>query len=175
MSQKKLHWIHSAGGPLVLLQTATLPLWRGAQGDDYTEAAAVRGYTGIIRKQRRDILVLADEPLETAYYEIGDHQCLVQWGYAPDEATVMSSLSTMYGRAMEPLAELAMDIVDQEQFLMDAGASGLNNGECLRLNLLPGRYTVRTFAYRPANDVELIVHDLSGGRHRWSGARGTLH
>ena len=160
MSQNRLRWIHSGGGPLVLLQHSTLPLWQGVEGDDYAAACSVRGYTGVLMRHGRDALVLADEPLETAYHESGAHRFLVQWSFAPDEVSVTDALAALPSTAVEPLQEVSFDIVDDRQILMDAATPRGEAREHLALSLAPGHYAVRTLAYRPSADVELILHEL---------------
>lgn len=160
MNQNRLHWIHSAGGPLVLLQHSTLPLWQGVEGDDYAAACSVRGYTGVLRRHGRDTLVLADEPLETAYHETGAHRFLVQWSFAPDEESVTDALATLPSIAVEPLQEVSLDIVDRQQVVMDAATPRGEAREQLVLSFAPGHYAVRTLAYRPSADVELILHEI---------------
>jgi Immunity protein 21 len=160
MSQNGLHWIRSAGGPLVLLQESTLPLWQGVWGTDYEDAGAIRGYTGILRRGGKDVLVLADEPLETAHYGVENDQFLIQWSYAPDAESVASVLHPMLETACENLAHAELCITDPRQIVMDAGAPGLNPPDQIVLRLTPGSYVVKTFAYRPATDIELIVHQL---------------
>ncbi|HYO74665.1 MAG TPA: Imm21 family immunity protein, partial [Archangium sp.] len=63
-----MQWVFSAGGPLVLLPKAVQPRWRGTCGvpSDYEVACSVEGYVGVIEKAGRQILVLGDEPLQTA-------------------------------------------------------------------------------------------------------------
>lgn len=163
IKDSKLRWISSAGGPLVLLQSSSLSAWQGVHGEDYERAGAITGHTGIITKAGRDVLVLWGEPLETTYHEAGTRQFLTQWSYAPDEESVIKALSELDGETVEPLGETSMSIMDPEQFLIDAGAPGTGVRERLTLSLVPGHYVVRTFAYRPSTDVELIMHEMLRG------------
>src|SRR5689334_6022814 len=65
---ESMRWIASAGGPLVLLPKLLQPRWQGTGGvpSDYEVACGVEGYAGVIEKAGWRILVLGDEPLQTA-------------------------------------------------------------------------------------------------------------
>lgn len=154
------HWIFSAGGPLVLLQASTLGVWRGVLGADYESACAVTGYMGVLRKERRDVLVLADEPMQTTHFNDGTDDFLVRWIYGTDEETVVGTLQRMRQLLNDAIGEVPLEIVEERQLLIDSGAEGASAAKRLELSLLPGNYAVKTFEYDPSPDVSLIVHQF---------------
>jgi hypothetical protein len=153
-------WIFSAGGPLVLLQSSIIDAWHGVLGEDYDNACAVTGYTGVLRKERRDVLVLADEPMQTTHFNNGVEDFLVRWVYGPDEETVAGTFQNMRHVLKDWIERVTLEIVDDGQVIIDSGADGLKATERLELSLLPGKYVIKTFDYDPSPEVSLVVHQL---------------
>lgn len=154
------HWIFSAGGPLVLLQASTLEVWRGVFGADYEAACAVTGYIGVLKKEHRDVLVLADEPMQTTHFNDGTDDFLVRWIYGTDEETVVGTLQSMPHALKDATEEVRLELAEDRQLIIDSGAEGATAAERLELSLLPGSYTVKVFKYDPSPDVSLIVHQF---------------
>ncbi len=112
----------SSGGPLVLLQASSASTWRGVIGADYDDACAVTGYAGVLRKERRDILVLGDEPMSTAHLTVAGEHVLVRWICGPDKQAVLDAVARMRGALGKVIEEVNLDIVEDGQFIIDSGA-----------------------------------------------------
>nr|WP_255408465.1 Imm21 family immunity protein [Archangium sp. Cb G35] len=156
-----MRWIASAGGPLVLLPKILQPRWQGTGGvpSDYEVACGVEGYAGIIEKAGWQILVLGDEPLQTAVSRLNGRPCLVRWIYAPSPGVAESWITAMVPLNLRgPLESVAIHIDSSPLVLMDAGAPGEHPGDTLELELEPGSYRVHVYEFAPARDMKFLVH-----------------
>jgi hypothetical protein len=156
-----MRWISSAGGPLVLLPKVLLPRWRGTRGvpSDYELACGVEGYEGVIEKAGCQILVLGDEPLQTAVSRLNGRPCLVRWVYAPSPGVAETAAANMAPAHLRgPLESAAIRMERSPLVLMDAGATGEHPGDTLELELEPGAYRVHVYELAPAEDMRFLVH-----------------
>lgn len=158
-----MRWISSAGGPLVLVPKVLQPRWRGTYGvpSDYDVACGVEGYVGVIEKAGGQILVLGDEPLQTAVSRLNGRPCLVRWVYAPSPGAAKSSVTAMVSSHLRgPLESVALHIESAPLILMEAGAPGEHPGDTLELELEPGAYRVHVYELAPARDMKFLVHEF---------------
>ncbi|WP_257460858.1 immunity 21 family protein [Archangium lipolyticum] len=156
-------WISSAGGPLVLLPKVLLPHWRGTYGvpSDYERACGVEGYVGVIEKAGGEMLVLGDEPLQTAVSALDGRPCLVRWVYAPSPGVAESTVAAMVPAQLRgPLESVAIRLEGSPLVLMDAGAPGEHPGDTLELELEPGAYRVHVYEFAPARDMKFLVYEF---------------
>lgn len=156
-----MRWISSAGGPLVLIPRVLLSRWQGSCGEpsDYEMACGVEGYVGVIEKAGCQLLVLGDEPLQTAVSRLNGRPCLVRWVYAPSPGIAETSVAAMapvYLRG--PLESVAIRVESSPLVLMDAGAPGEHPGDTLEVELEPGAYRVHVYEFAPARDMKFLVH-----------------
>jgi len=156
----KPKWIDSTGGPLVLLQASSLKVWHGIFGADYDDACAVTGYTSVLRKERRDILVLGDAPMLTAHFKKAEEHFLVRWIYGPGMEEVIEAIANMRGALKEAVEEIDLEIVEEDQLVIDSSVDGQTADERLELSIPPGMYRVLTFDYEPSAEISLIVHQF---------------
>ncbi|WP_255415209.1 Imm21 family immunity protein [Vitiosangium sp. GDMCC 1.1324] len=156
-----MNWLSSAGGPMVLVPQVLRSRWRGTRGvpTDYDVACGVEGYVGVIEKDGWQILVLDDEPLQTAVASLNGRPCLVRWVFAPSPSAAEAALGTMEAaRLRGPLESVDIRIASSPLVLMDAGASGEHPGETLELSLDPGLYRAHVYEFAPARDTKFLVH-----------------
>jgi immunity protein 21 of polymorphic toxin system len=165
-----MRWISTAGGPFVLLPASFLPNWRGVLSNpdgassDYELACSVDGYVGVISKQGQQLLVLNDEPLETAFVRKTNRSYLVRWLYAPSEEAAEMLVQEMRDTDLKgPLEEVVLKLDAHSWVLMDAGAPGqrVNDNDTLRLELEPGTYSVRVHEFEPASDAKFLVLEFA--------------
>jgi hypothetical protein len=124
-------------------------------------ACGVEGYVGVIEKEGNQVLVLGDEPLQTAIAGLNGRPCLVRWVYAPSPDAVLRSIVAMVPIHMRgPLESVAIQIIQSPLVLMDAGAPGESPGDTLELKLDPGLYSVHVYEYSPAQDTKFLVHEF---------------
>ncbi|MFE8598889.1 Imm21 family immunity protein [Archangium violaceum] len=156
-----MQWISSAGGPLVLIPKSLQPRWQGTCGvpSDHEMACGVEGYAGVIEKVGYQILVLGDEPLQTAVSRLNGRPCLVRWVYAPSPSVAESSIAAMVPLHLRgPLESVAIHVDSSPLVLMDSGAPGAHPGDTLELELEPGAYRVHVYEFAPARDMKFLVH-----------------
>jgi hypothetical protein len=122
-------------------------------------ACGVEGYAGVIEKAGYQILVLGDEPLQTAVSRLNERPCLVRWVYAPSPSVAESSIAAMVPFHLRgPLESVAIHIDNSPLILMDAGAPGEHPGDTLELWLEPGVYRVNVYEFAPDRDMKFLVH-----------------
>jgi len=157
-----MRWISSSGGPLILLPRVAASLWRGVGDDsqlpsDYDAACAIEDFTGIVRKNGHDILVLDDEPMQTCFVEHEAAPLLVRWMYAPDEEAVLTSLGTL-GLEANPEETVKCGFSSGDLLLLDAAYDGRDPIETLPVSIDPGEYNILTFIHKPSPEVALVIH-----------------
>jgi immunity protein 21 of polymorphic toxin system len=133
----------------VLIPKVLQPQWQGTCGapSGHEMACGVEGYAGVIEKAGCQILVLGDEPLQTAVL------------YAPSTEAAESSVAAMVPMHLRgPLESVALRIERPPLILMDAGAPGEHPGDVLELELQPGAYRVHVYELAPARDMKFLVH-----------------
>jgi immunity protein 21 of polymorphic toxin system len=167
----ELTWVSSAGGPLILLPESLLPHWSGSfraseEGSqsqtDYDRACKVQGYLGVINVNAGQGLVLGDEPMQTSWLPLSEQLggILIRWQWAPDEKHVNEAMTDLSRIARQP-PSLTFGVSDKVLLLFDAACSGNDPGDALRIDLLPGQYSIESTHYEPDEETSLILHRLS--------------
>lgn len=137
----------------------------GEGASDYEEACSIDDYCGIMKWRGRDVLVLNDEPHQTAVWRDDRTILLVRWMAAPDEENVVARLQTAQYSMVPPIQSVNMRIESPSCLLFDAAVDRRYDGDALVLDILPGHYTVTTCVDNPCQDLGLIIHsfELVGG------------
>jgi immunity protein 21 of polymorphic toxin system len=163
-----MRWISSAGGPLVLLPLDSLADWQGnANGDgapsDYDIACAAEGYTNALIVRNMSVLVLNDEPLQTAFLRDATGAFFVRWMYAPGQPEVDTALAVMRGQLGPAVEAVDFQADTPNLVLMDAAEQGAGPslGDRLSLHLEAASYKVSTHIYKPSSEVALLIHAFS--------------
>jgi hypothetical protein len=130
-----MDWVNSAGGPLIFAEEGFARAWMGVFGcsktaagqtTDYDRASRIKGYIEIVECNGGSVLVLGDEPLQSAFFVTdGGEPAIVRW--------VFAKARDMELRLKEPLleiVELAPAIKFETRsdlvFLFDAGGQAEN-------------------------------------------------
>jgi len=163
-----MKWISSAGGPLILLPSSVRNKWRGitratsTDVSDYEAACAVRGYVGVIARHDCAILVLNDEPMDTAVVKTkSDRILLVRWMYAPSSDAVEDELQRLSLNAARQVESAHIELSNRTYYLMDAAEAGRQPAQFERVTIEPGDYQVRVVEHAPHEKMMLIIHELS--------------
>ena len=161
-----MHWIESAGGPLVLVPERSLAAWKGADGPSptgthYERACAIEDFVGLVPLETGAGVVLGDEPLRTAWRPTTAGGLLVRCIAAPSERDVEAALETLpEGLPWESMLDFHHP--GGALLLFDAAFAGSElPDDHLRLDLPAGRWTLDLSAYHPSDDVALMLHRLS--------------
>ena len=167
-----MHWVNSAGGPLLLLPEVYLPEWHGVTGGDssatdYDRACGIEDYVGIIDVGNGCGVVLGDEPLQTTWMIVDEREggILVRWCYAENEASVIQHVQkvpeTIFQRS-----GLIYPSPCPRSLLFDSGIPGdrLKENDYLAILLAPGLYHIESGLYQPDDKTSMILHRLVPAR-----------
>lgn len=163
-----LQWIASMGGSLILMEKSLLINWNGdtnpsvrndEQGvTDYDRACDVDDYIGIIQVGESQAIVLGDEPMQTAWWQVGeDEGILARWMYANSEETVIESLSILENVKWEN-TELEILFQHGDLILFDSACRYDEIEESLSLRIKPNQYKIETALYQPNEETSLVLH-----------------
>jgi hypothetical protein len=174
-----LPWVHSEGGPLLLLDERDLASWGGVVDEieaprteqsfstggkrtDYDRACAVRGYLGRISVGAREALVLDDIPMQTTWVPPtgADGGMLARWMFAENEAELLRWLREIprgvFRREFRFLVERSPLV------LFDSAFAGRNvtkrPAEYLLIELERGTYEIETAVYQPDMQTCTVLH-----------------
>jgi hypothetical protein len=162
MSRLKISpWLSSSGGPLVVMGEGLACMWRGLDGhpSDYHRACQIDDYAGRLEGVDGNILVLGDEPLDTAIATADDALLIIRWICAPSEAEVLAQLDLLELGSLAPIEQLSIDWASDALVLFD-GAERFDPQACLHLQLLSPHIEVSTFRYQPSADTALLIHQI---------------
>jgi Immunity protein 21 len=171
-----LHWLASAGGPLLLLSSEYLNAWLGYNLEDvvedaedaaeawlsgqtdYDHACAAEDYLGLVPVNGGQALVLGGEPLSTAWWQAPlTEGILVRWEYGEDYATAEGSLAHLEEGIWKP-SGITFEVGTHPLHLFDAAWPGGEVSEQLVVRLNEGRDEVDTAIARPGQKTELLLH-----------------
>ncbi|MFO0983776.1 MAG: Imm21 family immunity protein [Planctomycetota bacterium] len=161
----KQKWMSTDGGPFVVLPRSFLLEWHGIDTElreptDYEAACSVNNYTGVLTRDCYEILVVNDEPLQTAFTRASHLPCLVRWRFAsgPDAvAEAIRVLADVVG-TLRTVQTMTWRVESADLVMFDAASDGRDEPELLEIDLTPGLYQVKTFLYDPSDSVGLVVH-----------------
>ena len=92
-----MKWLDSTGGPMVVMQAASVAEWSGYRGPDYDLACSVAdiGIVDVVRAGRAfSVLSLSGEPLSTTWSDgLG---CVVQWRWAESEGDLSRAVRSSW-------------------------------------------------------------------------------
>lgn len=171
----QLRWIESSGGPLLLLSFANLTAWSGHTGSlkrnidglngaesDYERACAVEDYLGMIAIADGYGIVLAEEPMATAWRpESSSEGILIRWVFGEDQERLPQYLSHIDEEIWRPTG-ISLKVGEDPLYLFDAAWPGAKvaEHEHLTLSLDAGNYRFDTGTLRIGDKTELILHRL---------------
>lgn len=179
--EDSLRWIESGGGPLILLSGEYLLAWSGLEPattppegadpstlppTDYERACFVLDQVGLVPVLDGQGLVLGDEPLSTAWWEVSPTEgILVRWVYGVDDERVIDFLDHVDERVPDRRWKpngLTFSVGTLPLYLFDTAWPGreVNQTEYLTCALEPGDYAVDTAVALPDADTEVLLHRL---------------
>lgn len=161
--------MNSGGGPLVCATPLAGANWRGVNGSsiadvrtDYARACAELDYLGVIPCSSFEVLVLGDEPLQSAFARIGEDVVIARWVSCVSGERAVAAISSMPSQ-LPAVAEVCQFSVDEnclclfdaaldKPLMLDTGSSVIDVG--------PGRYEVTTENYKRDQEFEFLIHRL---------------
>ena len=166
--ERIVNWITSAGGPLILLAERELENWGGVvdtikdwpgresyspggQPTDYDRAGAVHDYLGRIPVGPTLALVIADEPLPTAWVPAAGGGTIVGLYYSESDDPPLQWLDTIPEELFRE--DGTFNVEEGRLFLFDSALAGRNvknmSEDFLVIELKPGVYQIATALYKP--------------------------
>jgi hypothetical protein len=168
-------WIQSNGGPLVMVPTRALSLWRGVFGSsqllqepsDYERACSVPSYLGVIPLSiDATAVILGDAPLMTTWVPLASGPCLgmlVRWVYAEDVAAVERAIGDLSALDKSVAEEAFIEAPAGDWTLLDAAEAGSDiRGESLTVHLAPAPGCRVVTSFVSGADLRLLVHQWRG-------------
>ncbi|WP_433351889.1 Imm21 family immunity protein [Microtetraspora malaysiensis] len=158
-----LAWVTSLGGPLILVPESACRHWQGAPIEhsgsegDYGRACAVDGYIGLIDVGPTQALVLGEEPADTTF--LPEQKTLLRWCAAESADDLVEAAIEVIDSGTVPEDEELIWAVHEPLILFDSAFSHkeITSEEHLRIELTPGRYTVRAaYIERPKTWMILV-------------------
>ncbi|KVF64941.1 Imm21 family immunity protein [Burkholderia vietnamiensis] len=157
-----LNWINSSGGPLVVMEEAKASLWNGMGGSpsDFDLACQSVDYANKLTLHGSDVLVLGDEPLQTAIATSDSRQLIVRWKWADNEADVRAAIEHIDFNTINIIEKLKINWVNQPLVVFDA-VDIFDPAQCLRFSTHSGSNEVSTFIHQPTSRTSLLVHAIA--------------
>ena len=163
----RLQWVNSAGGPLICASPANGKMWRGTRGSsidgtesDYFRACEQMDYINVIPCGASEVLVLGDEPLQSAFVLKDDSVIVVRWVSCLSNEHAASAIARL--PSVAPVVEESKKFrLDESGLIMfDASLDRVDPLACANVDLQPGMFTVRTEAYEREGVCEFLIHRL---------------
>lgn len=162
-----LRWFNSAGGPLVCASPAAGKAWRGTQGSsvgearsDYERACDQLDYVGAIACGPSQVLVLGDEPLQSAFVVKDEGVLVLRWVSCVSSECAANAIAQLPS-ALPSIEEPTKFYLDDRGLIMfDAALGSIDPAACAGVDLKPGVFTVTTEKYKSEEAYEFLVHRL---------------
>jgi len=162
-----LQWINSAGGPLVCASPAAGREWRGTQGSsigvarsDYERACDEMDYVGAIAGGSSQVLVLGDEPLQSAFVVKDEGVLVVRWVSCVSSERAASAIAQLPSALPSIEVPIKFRLEDRGLIMFDAALDSIDPAACAGVDLKPGVFTVTTEKYKSEGAYEFLVHRL---------------
>jgi hypothetical protein len=155
-------WLSSSGGPLVVVDESKAALWTGIDGQpsDYEIACQASDYVSTLTMHGSEVLVLGDEPLQTAIATSDDFLLIIRWKWADSEADVHAAIKKIDFDAVSYIEKLNIEWLDKQLVMFDA-ADAFNSRQCLRLKINSRKNEISTFIYEPTSTTALLIHVIT--------------
>jgi hypothetical protein len=106
------------------------------------------------------VLVLGDEPLQTAIATSDDFLLIIRWKWADSEADVHAAIKKIDFDAVSYIEKLNIEWLDKQLVMFDA-ADVFNSRQCLRLKINSRKNEISTFIYEPTSTTALLIHVIT--------------
>lgn len=162
-------WICSAGGPLIcagypvgLMWAGTGPSSTGEESSDYERACQVMDYLGIVPCASSQVLVLGDEPLQSAFVRDAAGVAIIRWVACASASVAEAALATIPATLPQIEDPKSIMIEAARLVLFDSACSLADVPQFLEAEIAPGLYEVSTQRYASPGVFEFLIHRLAG-------------
>ncbi len=161
-------WISTNGGPLLIISSSLVPLWRGNETTrdhnlktDYDRACQVSGYIGTVDVAHGQAVVCGEQPfMSTWWHESASEGMIVRWVCADGEDDITSLLSNKDVIDWEDDFTIFNNFSDSIH-IMDSSRSGFDTEDKLVVLLNRGIYKIETCLLNLNPRLEFILHRFS--------------
>lgn len=115
-------WMQSTDSPFVVLAEPLLSNWSGIDGG-YDRACEIEDWLGVIKLEGKEVLVVADEPMQTTALPLSDAYLLIRWNCTLNEKSVERHL-VIVNQLDFPGPGILVDFGDRDLALMDFSSIG---------------------------------------------------
>lgn len=178
MAKRRLKWIGTTGGPILVVPEKHAPHWEGVSepshgrvvrskhhfdkdgpATDYDRACDIDGYIGVLKVGRGRGIVLNDCPFLTAHHSLGGRHFLIRWSYAPGEKELLEFFASKVDR---------LTVAEEVEFRHPGGRMVLCDssdtprdwmGDHAEFDLAAGAYRV-TASCIEEGECGVIVHEF---------------
>jgi Immunity protein 21 len=161
-------WVNSSGGPLLCAAESVSKSWMGTRGlsspsprftSDYERACATTEYLEHIPAGTGDVLVLGDEPLQSAFVRASNNLMIARWMYAQSHDQANTILQGPIGEALELTAKVPFVVKEDRIVLLDSALAGSQVIDKFDIaHIEPGSYKVTTEKIEMKTQYSFIIH-----------------
>jgi hypothetical protein len=159
-----LRWVNSAGGPLICGEPSTAAQWKGTSRSeidvpsDYERACAQTDFLSAMRIADREVLVLGDEPMRSAFHHGDTGLLIVRWISGQSTGAVAQGLSLVPSTLPRLQADVGFTSHEGQVMLFDAAACWPGEATSSAMPMAAGRFSVTSERYEREGLFDLIVH-----------------
>lgn len=161
----KINWINSGGGPILCASRSVALQWRGTEGSsigsvesDYERACGTSHYLESIACGTGEVLVLGDEPMQSAFFQSSGGLLIVRWLSCASHSLAIDALKALPDSLphIEPL--VSFDVADTELFMFDSALAGSPERDSISAGTPSGRVNITTERYEASGRFDFVVH-----------------
>lgn len=158
-------WICSGGGPLLCASPMVMRKWRGTQGSsvgqlesDYDRACGQADYASAISCGQSQVLVLGDEPLQSAFIVYPTGLVVIRWVSCISLESAEHAISLLPAKLPEIEEAIHFLLEEDRVEMFDAAWDGKDVVESLSVSLSVGQFAITTELYKADGLFEFLVH-----------------
>jgi len=158
------HWVNSAGGPLICATLTASMSWRGNSplgSDEPTDYQRACGQTALLSTLPCGdgrVLVLGDEPLQSAFHRGDSGLVIVRWISAASMDAVTHALSSIPVELPKLQADETFIVGHSQLIMFDAALSWPELSASAVASSAEGRFRVTTERFSSGRHFDLIIH-----------------
>lgn len=166
MSNERIEWVESGGGPLLLVDRSLLLDWGGGKlgevMNDYDRACEVETPVGVIRVGDGDGLVLSVDHA-TTFLKLNDEAgILIRLDAVESLEGAEQFVERIRGIQAAGETFATVSFPTSSQVLFDSAFDGewISKHIPIEIDLVPGIYAVTTRRFEPNPEYDMILHHL---------------
>ncbi|MBB3641162.1 Imm21 family immunity protein [Variovorax atrisoli] len=162
-----INWTRTDGGPFICASPQVGKLWRGVCGTsigavetDYERACAEGDYLGIVACGASQVLVLGDEPAQSAFLSTSTGLVIARWIHCESADTARSALEKIPADLPSLQSPVRLRLDEPELWLFDAAADSVNESTGVAAHMPAGMFDITVERYVQGRVFEFWLHRL---------------